>query len=255
MKRKKILMKRFWLLGILTLGLCGMGGVYASWTNRLESRIHLSTDEFSMRVPDGASAVVCLLGADGENLVEQEYPLSVEQEGKAVSILVADSVFAGVLAEGGTLSATFPICCAQEDGFWAIGESQQEAVVKVKPRQVLLISGEESFELPSSLAEPFETSISCRVQTQTEIREDGQYAVVTVMAEEADQEQLGNRPTTLTMTEEEWDQLVSQEPVNTEFQFDTEVSEQDIIGTDTGVAVIYQVPCILYLDQAGGGET
>lgn len=255
MKRKKIWFQRFWLLGILTLGLCGMGGVYASWTNRLESRIHLSTDEFSMRVADGTTALVCVQGADGESLLEQEYPLSVEQEGKAVYIPVTDSVFAGVLAEGGALSATFPICCSEEDSFWAIGESQQETVVKVKPKQVLLISGEESFELPSSLAEPFEISISCRIQTQTEIREDGPYAVVTVMADEADKESLGNRPTTLTMTEEEWEQLVSQEPVNTEFQFDTEVSEQDIIGTDTGVAVIYQVPCVLYLDQAGGGET
>lgn len=251
MKRRGKVMERFILMASMAAGLCGMGSVYASWTNRLETSMHLDTDQFCMRVPDDVPALVSILDADGEVQNESEMELETEEEGKLAHIRLTDSILAGLLADGGAVRVEFPLVCAEEESVWEIGSSMQESTAELKPEQILLVSGGACYELPDPFAEAFEDPVPCSIQAESEMREDGAYGMITLTVDAAAQEELAGRPDTLVMTEEELGALV---PVSSELMdisFDTEVSDGESIGSDMGVAVIYSVSCDLYLGQAG----
>lgn len=251
MRRRGKVMERFILMASMAAGLCGMGSVYASWTNRLETRMHLNTDQFCMRVPDGVPALVSILDADGSVQNESEMELETEEDGKLAHIRLTDSILAGLFADGGAVRVEFPLVCAEEESVWEIGSSLRESTAELRPEQILFVSGGACYELPDPFAEAFEGSVSCSIRAESEMREEGAYGMVTLTVDAAAQEELAGRPDTLVMTEEELGALV---PVSSELidiSFDTEVSDGESIGSDTGVAVIYSVSCDLYLGQAG----
>lgn len=244
-------MERFILMASMAAGLCGMGSVYASWTNRLETSMHLDTDQFSMRVPDGVPALVSILDADGEVQNESEMELETEEDGKLARIRLTDSILAGLLADGEAVRVEFPLVCTDEESTWNIGNSVKESAAELKPEQILFVSGGACYELPDPFAEAFEEPVPCSIRAESEMREDGAYGMVTLTVDAAAQAALAERPDTLVMTEEELGALVPASPDLMDLSFDTEISDGESIGSDTGVAVIYSVSCDLYLDQAG----
>ena len=65
--------KKRYVFTMAALALClgGMGTVYASWTDRLESRIDLGTGAFHMAVSGKTEPEAWLLDAEGEKEVER----------------------------------------------------------------------------------------------------------------------------------------------------------------------------------------
>lgn len=251
MKRRGKVMERFILMASMAAGLCGMGGVYASWTNRLEMSMHLNTDQFSMRVPDGVPVLVSILDEDGTVQNESEMELETEEDGKLARIRLTDSILAGLLAAGGAVRVEFPLVCTEEESIWNIGNAVKESTAELKPEQVLFVSGGLCYELPETFADAFEEPVPCCIRAESEMREDGAYGMLTLTVDAAAQEELAGRPDTLVMTEEELGALVPVPSELMDISFDTEVSDGESIGSDMGVAVIYSVSCDLYLDQAG----
>ena len=84
----------------------------------------------------------------------------------------------------------------------------------------MIFSGGDVFELPENWSEPFEKPIPCQIRTETLQQEEQTLGVVTITPKETGSGILSDRPETLKMTEEDFDQLV---PVDTEhlgFQLD-----------------------------------
>ena len=72
MRRGRKKRKKGYVFTMAALALClgGMGTVYASWTDRLESRIDLGTGAFHMAVSGKTEPEAWLLDAEGETVEE-----------------------------------------------------------------------------------------------------------------------------------------------------------------------------------------
>lgn len=255
-------MRKMWKRGrgyrlmaaMLAVFLGGMGSAYASWTDRLESRMHLDTDQFRMVVSGRTEPAAYLLDAEGEIAEEVSVVLTGGAGTKQAGFRIPDGVLAEMLSLGGSLRLEFPLDCEAAEDSWKVGASAQEENGKLEPEQVLFLSGGEALRLPDEFAEPFTKPVPCRVRTEAQVREDGNYGIVTVSPAEAGAAVLESWPDTLRMREETWNQLTPADPEYQEFQLDPERSDGEMIGTDTGVAVVYSLQCSLWLGQPGAVE-
>lgn len=236
---------------VLVVLLGGMGTVYASWTDRLESSMNLGTDQFRMVVSGRTEPTGCLLDAQGEIVEECSVVLSGGAGTKQAGFRISAGILAEMISLGAAMQIEFPLDCEAENSFWDVGISAQEICGELRPEKVLFLSAGEALELPDEFATPFKKPLPCRVWTEAQTREDGNYGVVTVSLTEAGAAVLENWPDTLHMGEETWNQLTLADPEYQEFQLDPEISDGVMIGTDTGVAVVYSLQCSLYLDQPG----
>lgn len=246
-----------WFLTMAALGILlgGMGTVYASWTDRLESRMGLGTGAFHMAVSGKAEPEAWLLDAEGEPVKDCGAVLIAGKGQSEAEFRITSGILAEMLSLGGSLSLEFPLECGADGTVQAGGASMQESELRLEPEQVLFASGGETFLLPEDLAEPFQRPLPCLVRTEAAEGEDGICGRITLSLEDEGQDVLESWPEVLTMTETEWEQLVPEPLDGMELPEDLAVEDGESIGTDTGVVVVYSLKCSLYLDQAGAVET
>lgn len=242
-------------MAALALLLGGMGTVYASWTDRLEARMDLNTGAFHMVVSGEYEPEAYLLDAEGEPVEECGAVLAAGKGENEAEFRIASGILMEMLSMGGSLRLEFPLECGTDGTVWETGISGQEEEIRLKPEQVLFLSGGELFLLPEHLAEPFEKPISCLVRTEATEGEQGTCGMITLSLKEEGEQVIESWPDVLTMTEEEWSQMVPEMLDEVELPEDLAVEDGEHIGTDTGVVVVYSMKCSLYLDQAGAVET
>ena len=257
MRRGRQKRKKGYVFTMAALALClgGMGTVYASWTDRLESRIDLGTGAFHMAVSGKTEPEAWLLDAEGETVEECGAVLTTGDGQNEAEFRIASGILAEMLSLGGSLRLEFPLECGADGTVQAAGGSVQESELRMEPEQVLFVSGGETFLLPEYLAYPFEKPLSCRVRTETVEQDDEISGRITLSLEDEGQDVLESWPDALAMTEAEWEQLVPEPLDGMELPEDLTVEDGESIGTDTGVVVVYSLKCSLYLDQAGAVET
>ena len=257
MRRGRKKRKKGYVFTMAALALClgGMGTVYASWTDRLESRIDLGTGAFHMAVSGKTEPEAWLLDTAGETVEECGAVLTTGDGQNEAEFRIASGILAEMLSLGGSLRLEFSLECGADGTVQAAGGSVQESELRMEPEQVLFVSGGETFLLPEYLAYPFEKPLSCLVRTETVEQDDGISGRITLSLENEGQDVLESWPDALTMTEAEWEQLVPEPLDGMELPEDLTVEDGKTIGTDTGVVVVYSLKCSLYLDQAGAVET
>lgn len=256
MRRGRKKRKTGYVFTIAMLALClgGMGTVYASWTDRLESRMNLGTGAFRMAVSGKTEPEAYLLDAEGEPVEACGAVLTAGDGQNEAEFRITSGILAEMLSMGGSLQLEFPLECGADGTVWAAGASAQKSEMCLEPEQVLFVSGGETFLLPDHLAEDFEKPVSCMVRTEAAEQEDGISGLITFSLEPDGVNVLESWPDVLTMTEEEWNQLVPEPLDGMELPEDLALENGETIGTDTGVVVVYSLKCSLYLDQIGAVE-
>ena len=247
----------FLTMAALALCLGGMGTVYASWTDRLVSRMDLGTGAFHMAVSGKTEPEASIVDAEGET-VEDCGAVLIAGEGQSeAEFRITGGILAQMLSMGGSLRLEFPLERGADGTVQAAGASMQESELRLEPEQVLFVSGGETFLLPDHLAEPFEKPLPCLARTEAVEQEDGVSGRITFSLADEGQNVLESWPDVFTMTETEWEQLTPEPLDGMELPEDLVTEDGESIGTDTGVVVVYSLKCSLYLDQAGaveGGE-
>ena len=105
--------KKRYVFTMAALALClgGMGTVYASWTDRLESRIDLGTGAFHMAVSGKTEPEAWLLDAEGETVEECGAVLTTGDGQNEAEFRIASGILAEMLSLGGSLRLEFPLEC------------------------------------------------------------------------------------------------------------------------------------------------
>lgn len=257
MRRGRKKRKTGYVFTMAAMALClgGMGTVYASWTDRLESQMNLGTGAFHMAVSGKAEPEASIVDAEGAVLEDCGAVLTAGDGQKEAEFRISSGILAEMLSMGGSLRLEFPLECGADGTVQAGGASVQESEMRLEPEQILFISGGETFLLPDHLAEPFEKPLSCLVRSEAVEQEDGISGRITLFMEDEGQNVLESWPDVFTMTEAEWEQLTPEPLDGMELPEDLAVEDGESIGTDTGVVVMYSLKCSLYLDQAGAVET
>lgn len=241
-------------MAVLALLLGGMGTAYASWTARLESRMNLNTGAFHMAVSGEKEPEAYLLDAEGE-AVESCGVILISGEGQnEAEFRINSGILAEMLSGDGSLRLEFPLECGKNGTVWKTGILGQEEETRLEPERILFLSGGTALVLPEHLKAPFEKNLPCIARTETEDREDGTWAVVTISLADEGIKVMETWPEILKMTEAEWEQLVPEPLSGMELPEDLALEGGDRIGTDTGVVVVYSLKCSLYLDQAAAVE-
>ena len=149
-----------------------------------------------------------LLDAEGEPVEECGAVLTAGDGQNEAEFQITSGILAEMLAMGGSLRLEFPLECGADGTVQAGESSEQVSEVRLDPESVFLLSGGELFLMPEHLAEPFKKPLPCQVRTGAKEREGETWGTITFSLEDDGGNVLQSWPDTLTMTEEEWNQLI-----------------------------------------------